>query len=207
MPPWDVSEDREWRNRRRAFWPLTQTYLGRWCGGNLVLRFFRQTFCRCGMWWFMGFFPRMRGCIEYTWALRTNVADAMHRIRPNIVWVWRHFRSVDLGSSSNNSTHGAPQCSYWVASSSQIDIPGTAKARQSTLWFLAHMKYHVWSSLWPISLTDYVDFMGRARWKTYQEKRRMVNYANYLSVFWGGSVLLLAPAVDAAYVWRQGRQF
>ena len=82
----DIWRDRGRRNRRCALWLLNQRSFGRWCGRIFVVRFCRQKFGRSGMWWFMWFFPRMTGCIEYAWAIRTNVADAMHRIPRYIVW-------------------------------------------------------------------------------------------------------------------------
>ena len=52
------------------------------------------------------------------------------------------------------------------------------------LWILAHMVwYRIRESRTP-SEQDYLDFLRRARWKAYQDTRRVTKVGNYLSLLW-----------------------
>jgi hypothetical protein len=52
---------------------------------------------------------------------------------------------------------------------------------KAILWILAHfVSYRMQQR--HLSLIDYIDFMRRARWKSYQETGRMQQVGNYLSI-------------------------
>ena len=52
--------------------------------------------------------------------------------------------------------------------------------QQRILWVLAHLVYYSKHNRTYLSLTDYADFLRRARWKTYQRARRQERVGNYL---------------------------
>jgi hypothetical protein len=52
----------------------------------------------------------------------------------------------------------------------------------ATLWILGHMVYYSVHGRTALSMIDYIDFMRRMRWKTYQWTKRFRIYGNYLEV-------------------------
>jgi hypothetical protein len=50
------------------------------------------------------------------------------------------------------------------------------------LWIIAHMVSCCTQHSHPLTLTDYADFMRRARWKAYQAARQRDNVGNYLVI-------------------------
>ena len=53
--------------------------------------------------------------------------------------------------------------------------------RRAILWILAHMVYYSQHKRNQLSLTDFADFLRRARWKTHQRARRQERVGRYLS--------------------------
>jgi hypothetical protein len=53
----------------------------------------------------------------------------------------------------------------------------------AVLWLIAHQVYYTVTNRKGISMHGYMDFMHRAKWKTYTWKKRMTMYGNYLGVF------------------------
>ena len=52
----------------------------------------------------------------------------------------------------------------------------------ATLWILGHMVYYSLHGRIALSVIDYLDFMTRMRWKTYQWAKRLRICGNYLEV-------------------------
>jgi hypothetical protein len=57
------------------------------------------------------------------------------------------------------------------------------KRHQAILWFWAHMVVYQVNQRRSLSVVDYIDFMRRTRWKTYQCSNRIKFVVNYLDVF------------------------
>jgi hypothetical protein len=106
--------------------------------------------------------------------------NLLHRLterdESSAIWQWTRFR---LALIQRIAPCHIP--SFWLLFPS-FTLWSRAK-HQATLWFLAHMVYYVFSSSRGISVIDYLDFMRRARWKMYQDSRRMEHFGKYLDVF------------------------
>jgi hypothetical protein len=49
------------------------------------------------------------------------------------------------------------------------------------MWIIAHLVWYV-TKEHRLSLTDYIDFLRRARWKIYNRQRGMSIVGNYLEI-------------------------
>ena len=54
-----------------------------------------------------------------------------------------------------------------------------SRCNNATVWTIAHLVWYI-TNEHRLSLTDYIDFLRRARWKAYKMPRRMRIVGNYL---------------------------
>jgi hypothetical protein len=52
----------------------------------------------------------------------------------------------------------------------------------ATIWILGHVAYCTLQHCQSLSTTDYIDYLGRVRWKNFHWSKRRQTYGNYLDI-------------------------
>lgn len=91
------------------------------------------------------------------------------------IWTWTRAR---MSWFLRTDQRWIPEDWIW-APSYQVWPP---QRHNAISWILGNMTYYVIKNRKTISMVDYLDYMQRSRWKTYQRKKRATKLGNYLEV-------------------------
>jgi hypothetical protein len=82
-----------------------------------------------------------------------------------------------MGMARRHTSHDLPKAS------SNLQRNDVASTRQrAVIWLVGHTVYYIITRQNMMSLEDYVEFLKRTRWKTYNKKGGRQIFGNYLSI-------------------------
>jgi hypothetical protein len=92
------------------------------------------------------------------------------------IWEWTHTQIPRIQTTDPRSIP-----TDWLVSPCFKTWP--RQCHQAILWFLVHMVFYHVNKCRTLSVVDYIDFMRRTRWKTYQCSNRIKFVGTYPEVF------------------------